>query len=100
MNGGTGAGKAGRLTAVALAAMLGVGMAVQPVQAAETDWREGNTLVAHALGEVDGKIETNTKEAFLSSWSRGFRAMEADFTYTSDGVLVVRQIFNMRNSMN
>lgn len=83
-----------RLTAIALAAMLGVSMAAQPVQAAEADWREGNTLVAHALGEVDGKIETNTREAFLSSWGKGFRVMEADFTYTSDGVLVVRHDFD------
>lgn len=83
-----------RLTAIALAAMLGVSMTAQPVQAAEADWREGNTLVAHALGEVDGKIETNTREAFLSSWGKGFRVMEADFTYTSDGVLVVRHDFD------
>lgn len=90
------AGKNGRtakrLTALAVAAMLGVA-AVQPAMAAETDWRDGNVLVAHALGEANGKTETNTKEAFLSSWKEGFRVMEADFTYTSDGVLVVRHDF-------
>ncbi len=46
---------------------------------------EQNPLIAHALGEADGKIETNSKEAFLTSWQNGFRAVEADFTYTSDG---------------
>ena len=47
MNGKNGK-TAGRLTAVALAAMLGVSLGmVRPVQAAETDWRAGNTLVAH-----------------------------------------------------
>ena len=55
MNGKNGK-TAGRLTAVALAAMLGVSLGmVRPVQAAETDWRAGNTLVAHALGEANGK---------------------------------------------
>ena len=98
MNGKNGK-TAGRLTAVALAAMLGVSLGmVRPVQAAETDWRAGNTLVAHALGEANGKTETNTKEAFLSSWSEGFRVMEADFTYTSDGVLAVRHDFEAGGS--
>lgn len=88
-NGGT----AKRLAALAVAAMLGAA-AVQPTMAAETGWQDGNVLVAHALGEADGKTETNTKEAFLSSWSEGFRVMEADFTYTSDGVLAVRHDFD------
>jgi hypothetical protein len=38
------------LTALAMAIMLGVS-AVQPVWAA--DWQKGNTLIAHAFGEVD-----------------------------------------------
>nr|WP_294682028.1 phosphatidylinositol-specific phospholipase C/glycerophosphodiester phosphodiesterase family protein [uncultured Anaerotignum sp.] len=84
-----------RLTAFAMAAMLGVS-AVQPAWAA--DWQSKNPLIAHALGEADGKIETNSKEAFLTSWQNGFRAVEADFTYTSDGVLVVRHDFEADGS--
>ena len=87
--------KGKRLTAFAMAAMLGVS-AVQPVWAA--DWQSKNPLIAHALGEADGKIETNSKEAFLTSWQNGFRAVEADFTYTSDGVLVVRHDFEADGS--
>ena len=49
--------KGKRLTALALAAMLVVS-AVQPAFAA--DWQSGNKLIAHALGEVDNKIETNS----------------------------------------
>lgn len=87
--------KGKRLTAFAMAAMLGVS-AVQPVWAA--DWQSKNPLIAHALGEADGKIETNSREAFLTSWQNGFRAVEADFTYTSDGVLVVRHDFEADGS--
>ena len=77
-----------RLTAFAMAAMLGIS-AVQPIWAKEEGWQEKNPLVAHALGEADGKIETLSREAFISSWENGYRVVEADFTYTSDGVLVV-----------
>ena len=55
MNGKNGK-TAGRLTAVALAAMLGVSLGmVRPVQAAETDWRAGNTLSPMRLGRQMGK---------------------------------------------
>ena len=81
-----------KLTAMVLAAaMLGVS-AVQPVWAAE-GWQAQNPLIAHALGEADGKIETNSREAFITSWENGFRAVEGDFTYTSDGTLVMRHDF-------
>ena len=87
--------KGKRLTALAMAAMLGVS-AVQPVFAA--DWQSANPLIAHALGEADGKIETNSKEAFITSWQNGFRVVEGDFTYTSDGTLVVRHDFEADGS--
>ncbi|MFR5717431.1 MAG: glycerophosphodiester phosphodiesterase family protein [Anaerotignum faecicola] len=74
--------KGKRIAAFALALVLGAS-AAQPALAA--DWQSKNPLIAHALGEADGKIETNSKEAFLTSWQNGFRAVEADFTYTSDG---------------
>ena len=87
--------KGKRLTAIALAAMLAVS-AAQPVLAA--DWQTGNPLIAHAFGEVDNKIETNSKEAFINAWQDGFRVVEGDFTYTSDGVLVVRHDFEKDGS--
>ncbi len=61
-------------------------------------WQEENPMVAHALGEAAGKIETNSKEAFLESWGSGFRALEVDFTYTSDGALVARHDFEVDGS--
>ena len=84
-----------RLTAFAMAVMLGV-MAVQPVYGA--DWQSKNPLIAHAFGEADGKIETNSKEAFITSWENGYRVVEGDFTYTSDGTLVLRHDFDADGS--
>lgn len=63
------------------------------VFAAEGKWFEQNRLVAHALGSIGDKKETNSKEAFLDSWSRGYRVVEADFAMTSDGTVVVRHDF-------
>lgn len=49
--------------------------------------------VAHCLGEVDGNYYTNSKEAFLASYEKGIRVVEADFAVSSDGVLVIRHDF-------
>ena len=87
--------KGKRLTAFMLAAVFAVSVA-QPVLAA--DWQSGNILIAHAFGEVDNKIETNSKEAFINAWENGFRVVEGDFTYTSDGVLVLRHDFEKDGS--
>ena len=87
--------KGKRLTAFALAALMAVS-AVQPAFAA--DWQSENRLIAHAFGEVDNKIETNSKEAFINAWENGFRVVEGDFTYTSDGVLVLRHDFEKDGS--
>lgn len=82
------------VAALAMAFVLGTGTA-QPVFAG---WQEENPLIAHALGESDGKIELNTKEAFLSAWENGYRVVEADFAYTSDNVLVLRHDFEKDGS--
>lgn len=90
--------KGKRLSAMAVAAMLGVLLVPANAYAANADWTAGNPLIAHALGEYDGKIETNSQEAFISSWENGYRVMEADFIYTSDGALVVRHDFDTDGS--
>lgn len=84
-----------RTAAFALAGLLCFA-AAEPAQAAE--WQKENPLIAHALGEADGKIETNSKEAFIASWENGYRVVEADFTYTSDGTLVLRHDFEVDGS--
>ena len=87
--------KGKKLTAFLLTAAVALS-AVQPVFAA--DWQSGNRLIAHAFGEVDNKIETNSKEAFINAWENGFRVVEGDFTYTSDGILVLRHDFEKDGS--
>ncbi len=46
--------------------------------------------VAHALGGIDGNTYTNSKEALLENYSLGHRVFEADFSWTTDGILVAR----------
>lgn len=91
--------KTKRLSAMAMAAMLGVLLLPgRAAYAAEAGWTAENPLIAHALGEYDGKIETNSKEAFIASWENGYRVLEADFIYTSDNTLVVRHDFDKDGS--
>ena len=67
---------------------------VNSCYASNIKWYEYNTVVAHALGSVDGRKETNSKEAFLESYDKGIRVMEVDFELTSDGTLVARHDFD------
>jgi glycerophosphoryl diester phosphodiesterase len=44
--------------------------------------------VAHALGAIRGQTYTNSLEAFENAYEVGFRVMEVDLQFTSDGHLV------------
>lgn len=50
--------------------------------------------IAHALGGIDDKIYTNSKEAMEYSYSMGNRLMEVDLVLTSDKQLVARHRWN------
>jgi len=50
--------------------------------------QEDGILVAHALGGMDGKKHTNSKEAFLKSYAEGKRWFEVDLFVLADGNLV------------
>lgn len=67
-----------------------------------TPWYDtvAGNVVAHALGQVDGRAETNSKEAFFYSYEQGMRVFEADFQLTSDEVLVVRHDFDQMSYYN
>lgn len=45
--------------------------------------------IAHAFGEINGTIYTNSLEAFNLNYSRGFRVFECDFVYLKDGTVFV-----------
>ena len=53
------------------------------------DWKT-IPIIAHAMGTVDCRRETNSADAFLSSYEAGQRVFEVDLQLTSDGVLVAR----------
>lgn len=63
-------------------------------------WHEDYQMIAHALGVVDGNAETNSREAFLSTYEAGFRLFEADFQLTLDNYLVVRHDFEQISYAN
>ncbi len=63
-------------------------------------WHEQYTIVAHALGCVEGRTETNSKEAFLESYAQGQRVFEVDLTLTSDDRLVARHDFEQMSYYN
>ena len=56
-------------------------------------WYEQYRIVTHALGTVEGRTETNSREAFIESYESGARVFEADMSLTADGYLVVRHDF-------
>lgn len=52
-------------------------------------WCENNTVICHALGEIDNVLFTECKEAFEKHYNEGCRVFELDFSLTSDNVPVV-----------
>lgn len=53
-----------------------------------------NTLIAHALGSVDGVEGLNCLEGFYERYQAGVRVFEADLRMTSDGAVVLRHDWN------
>ena len=84
------------LPALILSAAILFSCSSPPVYAAdpdETPWYEANRIVAHALGSIDGRLESNSAEAFHATYARGQRVFEVDLNLTSDGALVARHDF-------
>lgn len=45
-------------------------------------WVSKSPLIAHAMGGIDGKMYTNSREAFLYNYEIGHRVFEVDFDVT------------------
>lgn len=56
----------------------------------DESWTQAHRLIAHALGGLQGCSYTNSREAFLENYARGFRVFEVDLLTTSDGALVAK----------
>jgi len=79
--------------AIAIAALGAFIIAGGGVSADGGPSREGwlaNRYIAHAMGSIDGKSMTNSYDAFLANYERGYRLFEADLILTSDGKLAAR----------
>jgi glycerophosphoryl diester phosphodiesterase len=64
--------------------------ASQADELAKTSSFADEDLIAHALGGISGEAATNSYEAFLANYEKGYRRFEADLILSSDGVLVAR----------
>lgn len=65
----------------------------------QKDWTD-YPVIAHALGSVAGRRETNSKEALDESYERGQRVFEVDLQLTSDGCLVCRHDWDQNAAFN
>ena len=65
----------------------------------QEDWKSMR-VVAHAMGAVDGRFETNSLDAFLQSYAAGQRVFEVDLQFTSDGRLVARHDWDQTSYYN
>lgn len=52
-------------------------------------WSINNPIICHALGEIDGIMFTESKEAFEKHYNNGSRIFELDFSLTADREPVV-----------
>jgi len=60
------------------------------VAAASREQWMHNRMIAHAMGSVGGESYTNSYEAFVTNYNKGFRLFEADLIMTSDGKIAAR----------
>lgn len=47
-----------------------------------------NSIIAHALGGIEGASGTNSREAFIENYKKGIRFFEVDLSLTTDGAVV------------
>ena len=66
---------------------------VYSVPEGEVPWYESSAIIAHALGCIDGRNESNSAEALAQTYERGQTVFEVDLIFTSDGHLVARHDF-------
>lgn len=61
----------------------------------------GPVMIAHALGTVDGRVYTDSGEAFAESIQRGFQWFEVDLVETGDGkVVACHTLGSLRHEFN
>lgn len=61
----------------------------QETTTTEHSWYTTYSVIAHAMGSVNGIDYTNSKEAFEQSYKKGYRVFEIDLSFTSDNKIVL-----------
>ena len=56
----------------------------------ENAWYTKYQFISHAGGGIDGKLYSNSLEAWELSYSNGNRVFDSDMMFTKDGELVLR----------
>ena len=62
----------------------------EPFEKDDNSWYSKYNFISHGGGGIDGKLYTNSLEAYNYSYNKGNRMFDADLRFTSDGVLVLR----------
>ncbi len=53
-------------------------------------WARRYAVIAHGMGQIHGYTVTDSRDAFIANYDKGYRVFETDFVFTSDGALVAR----------
>lgn len=69
----------------------------EPLEEGKAEWLDSAAAIAHALGGVGESVYTDSKEAFLTSYEKGFRVFEVDLALTADGKVVCSHEFESSN---
>ena len=56
----------------------------------EGKWYQSYHFISHSGGGIEGRVYTNSREAWELSYENGNRVFDADLAFTSDGILVLR----------
>ena len=59
------------------------------------NWIKSSRVVAHALGGINKANYTNSYDAFMENYNKGFRVFEVDLVMTRDGHLVARHDWHL-----
>ena len=54
------------------------------------EWYKKYHIISHGGGEIGGKCNTNSAEAWEKSYLKGNRIFDADLAFTGDHILVLR----------
>jgi glycerophosphoryl diester phosphodiesterase len=63
-------------------------------------WARCAPAIAHGMGAIGDQLYSNSREAFLRQYTRGFRVFEVDLNTTTDGALVAAHDWYTPSRMN